>query len=107
MYQSIEALNTNQLNGLVVLEFGANWCGICKAAQPMIDQEFIRYPTIQRVKIEDAKGKRLGRLHAIKLWPTLIFLLDGVEIERLVRPTDAAQLEATLKNLVTTANKKA
>lgn len=99
MYQPTETLNPTQLNGLVVLEFGANWCGICKATQPLIEGAFIQYPNIQHIKIEDAKGKRLGRLHAIKLWPTLIFLKDGIEINRLVRPDNENQLEDALKNL--------
>jgi len=99
MYKPIEALNIVQLNGLVVLEFGANWCGICKAAQPLIDRAFVRHPNIQHIKIEDAKGKRLGRLYAIKLWPTLVLLKDGIEVERLVRPHDAGQLEDALKKL--------
>lgn len=99
MYKPIQVLKAEQLNGLVVLEFGANWCGICTAARPLIDRAFLQYPNIQRIKIEDAKGKRLGRLYAIKLWPTLIFLKDGIELERLVRPNDADLLEDTLKNL--------
>jgi thioredoxin 1 len=30
----------------------------------------------------------------VKLWPTLIFLRDGVEVARAVRPTSAADLDA-------------
>lgn len=93
MYQLIESLTADQLQGLIVLEFGANWCGICKAAQPMIQNTLSQYPHLKHIKIEDGKGKRLGRLHGIKLWPTLIFMKDGMEIQRLVRPRDADQIE--------------
>ena len=30
----------------------------------------------------------LGRSYRVKLWPTLVFLKDGKEVERLVRPTE-------------------
>jgi thioredoxin 1 len=35
----------------------------------------------------------------VKLWPTLIFLKDGVERERLVRPASAAEITAALIRL--------
>lgn len=97
MYQTIDVLNAEQLHGLVVLNFGANWCGICKAAQPMIESVLAQYPQFTHIKIEDAKSKRLGRLHSVKLWPTLIFMKDGTEMQRLVRPTDGYELEEAIQ----------
>ena len=38
------------------------------------------------------KGKRLGRTFGVKLWPTLIVMVDGHEAARLVRPHDLAEL---------------
>ncbi|HEY0843684.1 thioredoxin family protein [Methylotenera sp.] len=57
------------------------------------------YPNIHHIKIEDGKGQRLGRTYAVKLWPTLILLQDGVEIERLVRPLSKASISAALAKL--------
>ncbi len=39
--------------------------------------------------MENGSGRALSRSFNIKLWPTLIFLADGQEVARLVRPTDA------------------
>jgi thioredoxin 1 len=39
------------------------------------------------VKVADEPGKPLGRSYQVKLWPTLIVLLDGAEIARFVTPT--------------------
>ena len=75
-----------QLNGLTVIEFGANWCSYCQGAQAIIAKALLNYPNVKHIKIEDGKGQRLGRLYAVKLWPTLVFLKDGVELSRLVRP---------------------
>jgi thioredoxin 1 len=44
------------------------------------------------MKVEDGQGRPLGRSFRVKLWPTLIFLRDGKEIARLVRPASAAQV---------------
>lgn len=77
----------DQLPGAAMIEFGAEWCGYCKAAQPLIQHALAQHPAVQHLKIEDGKGQRLGRTYAVKLWPTLIFLKDGTEVKRIVRPT--------------------
>lgn len=86
----------NTLKGATVLEFGASWCGYCKAAQPTITSALSHFPNIRHIKIEDGKGRRLGRSFHVKLWPTLVFLKDGVELKRLVRDIDAGELRSGL-----------
>ncbi len=84
--------------GLTLLEFGTPWCGHCQRAQPLILQALNAHPAIAHVKVEDGPGRALGRSYRVKLWPTLVFLRDGVEVERLVRPQQAQELqEAILK----------
>ena len=87
------------LKGPAVIEFGASWCEYCQAAQPIIAAAFVKHPNVNHIKIEDGRGQRLGRTYAVKLWPTLIFLKDGIEISRLVRPTDTASIANALNEL--------
>ena len=82
------------LTGPAVLEFGANWCGICQAAQPLLRTAFAEYSNIPHFKVEDGPGRALGRSYRIKLWPTLIFLHDGKEVARVVRPDNLDELRA-------------
>ena len=82
----------DQLKGPAIVEFGANWCGYCQAAQSIIAAAAAKYPNVKHIKIEDGKGQRLGRTYSVKLWPTLVFLKDGVEVSRLVRPTQIAMV---------------
>jgi thioredoxin 1 len=77
-----------------VLEFGATWCGYCKAAQTDIASVLKRHPAVRHFKIEDGKGKPLGRSFRVKLWPTLVYLENGVEKGRVVRPENPAAIEA-------------
>ena len=79
----------DQLEGASVVEFGSPWCGHCRRAQPLIAEAFAAHPGVRHFKIADASGKRLGRSFGVKLWPTLVFLRDGKEMARLVRPADA------------------
>lgn len=84
------------MRGPVLLEFGVPWCPHCQAAQPRIAAALSRHPKVRHLKIEDGRGRRLGRSFQVKLWPTLIFLKDGVEIDRLTRPTEVSDIEESL-----------
>ncbi|ANN66608.1 thioredoxin family protein [Bordetella bronchialis] len=87
------------MKGAAVLEFGANWCPICQGAQPIIKQALARHADVRHIKVEDGKGKPLGRSYKVKLWPTLIFLRDGQEIARLVRPDNLRAIEDAVSGL--------
>lgn len=80
--------------GLTLLEFGTDWCGHCRAAQPAVTQAMAEHPQWQHLKVEDGSGRALGRSFRVKLWPTLVFLRDGQEMARLVRPTSVSELNA-------------
>lgn len=80
------------LSGPTLVEFGAEWCPHCQAVQPALRELLAKHPEVRHLKIEDGKGRRLGRSYAVKLWPNLVFVRDGKVLEQLARP-DGASLE--------------
>lgn len=82
--------------GLSMLEFGAAWCGHCQAAQPLIAAALQQRTDVRHVKVGDGPGRPLGRSYRVKLWPTLIFLKDGQEITRVVRPESSEEIRQGL-----------
>ena len=87
------------LPGPAVLEFGTGWCGHCQAAQPLVQAAFAGFPQVRHLRIEDGPGRRLGRSFGVKLWPTLVFLRDGAEVARLVRPTAVDAIDEALARI--------
>ena len=87
------------LAGPTLLEFGNAWCGHCRRAQPLIEQAFSGHDAVRHIKIADASARRLGRSFGVKLWPTLVFLKDGQEVARVVRPSDAEGIRQGLAQI--------
>jgi thioredoxin 1 len=88
--------DVERLAGVAVLEFGTDWCGICTAAQPIIQAGLATQGELKHLKVEDGSGRPLGRSFRVKLWPTLIFLRDGHEVARVVRPTQVEEVADAL-----------
>ena len=98
VYASIEPSrrDIDLLAGPAVVEFGTPWCGYCRAVQPRLAAALADHPDVRHVKIADGSGRALGRSFNVKLWPTLVFLREGQEIARLVRPATAGEIEQAL-----------
>lgn len=78
--------------GLLLLDFGTDWCGHCTAARAVVDAWCQARPLIDHLRVEDGRGRPLGRAFVVRLWPTLVLLRDGREIARVVRPREARDL---------------
>lgn len=97
-----EAFTFEQISkssGDVLLEFGAPWCGHCQAASSTINEVVSEHSELRHIKIYDGKGKRLGRMFKVKLWPTLILLHDGKEVARLVRPLRSDEVRQLISKI--------
>lgn len=97
--QTLSRDEVDDWSGSAVLEFGVDWCPHCQAAQGALQEALSEFPGIRHLKIEDGKGRRLGRSFQVKLWPTFIFLRDGAEVARAVRPTTPAEIRSGLKEI--------
>jgi thioredoxin 1 len=87
------------LPGATVIEFGTDWCGFCQGAQASIAKALEPHAGIRHLKVEDGPGRPLGRSFKVKLWPTLVFMRDGAEVARIVRPINAADIAEAFASL--------
>ncbi len=84
------------LTGPTLLEFGSPSCPHCRAAQALLAAAIAGHARVRHIKIEDGRGRPLGRSFGVKLWPTLVFLDRGRETTRLVRPVDSDAIRQAL-----------
>jgi thioredoxin 1 len=87
------------LPGATLVEFGSPWCGWCRRAQPLIAEALAAHPHVRHIKVADASGRQLGRSFGVKLWPTLVFLRDGQEAAKLVRPGKSEEIKEALAQI--------
>jgi thioredoxin 1 len=78
--------------GLLLLDFGTEWCGHCMAARAAVDAWVAAHPGLRHLRIVAGPGRPLGRSFRVKLWPSLVLLRDGAELARVVRPREARDL---------------
>jgi thioredoxin 1 len=97
-YAAIEPsrAEVDRLDGPSLLEFGSPTCGHSRAAQPLLAAALADHPGVRHIKVADASGRLLGRSYQVKLWPTLVFLSDGREMTRLIRPRDVSEIRRCL-----------
>lgn len=78
--------DVDALAGAVLVEFGAPWCPHCQAVQPQLAELFKQFPNVRHIKVEDGRGKPLGRSFRVKLWPNLVFMRGGQVVQQSARP---------------------
>ena len=91
--------DVDAFRGPVLLEFGASWCGVCRSTEPAVAAALAKHPHVRHLRIADGPGRPLGRSFRVKLWPTLIVMRDGTEVERLVRPRTVEAIDAALARI--------
>jgi thioredoxin 1 len=83
--------------GVVLADFYADWCGPCKALEPVVERlAETTEATVAKVDVDANQG--LASSYGVRGVPTLVLFADGEQVEQLV----GAQPEAQLRELIET-----
>lgn len=82
-----------------VVEFGAPWCGACKATEPQIEKSAQKYQGLEFAKIDVGKNSALASKMGVMSLPNVIVFKEGKVIEQMIGMTTANILNEKLAKI--------
>jgi thioredoxin 1 len=67
-------------DGIVFIDFWAEWCGPCKRFAPVFEQASERYTDITFAKVDTDDQRELSGRYGVRSIPTLVIYRDGIPV---------------------------
>jgi thioredoxin 1 len=87
-------------SGLVIADFSASWCSPCRALTPILETISSKNPDVKFIKVDIEANQKLSEDFQISSIPSLVFLKNGREVDRLFGYIDKEGVEMKLKSLI-------
>jgi thioredoxin 1 len=70
-------------NGLVLVDFWAEWCGPCKMMHPIFDRMAKKYRHIKFARVNVDQNQDISMKFGVQAIPTFIMFKDGKQVDRM------------------------
>jgi thioredoxin 1 len=70
--------------GISVVKFSAMWCAPCKLLNPIMKKIVEEFPKVKVFPIDVDDQPQLAKTYKIRNLPSVIFIRDGQEVNRIV-----------------------
>lgn len=79
-----------------LLKFEADWCSQCKALSPTLAKVIKEFPDVTLTKVDCEVDEELTIKYGIRSMPTLVYLIDNIEVGRLTGAVPADKIRELL-----------
>jgi len=87
--------------GNVLVDFGAEWCGPCKAMMPMMAKVSSEYQgRLQVYSVDIDKSPSLAARHGVMSVPTILFYKEGAAVDRIVGAVSERELRKRIEQTI-------
>jgi len=88
-------------NGVVMIDFWAVWCGPCRMIAPTVEELAKEYEgKVKVMKLNTDENPDVASKYKIMGIPTIIFIKNGQEADRIVGAVPKPQLKAKIDALI-------
>lgn len=81
-----------------VIDFYADWCAPCQAVKPMFEKASQEFKKVNFFKVNVDKNQRIVSEFGVRSLPTIVFVKDGEEVERITGMTYEEKLNEKLNS---------
>ena len=83
-------------DGLVMVDFWAEWCGPCRAVAPVLEG-LAAETGVQLLKVNVDENPGLAARYEVRSIPTILFVEDGEVVDRVVGAAPKAVFEGIVR----------
>ena len=86
--------------GLVLVDFYADWCGPCRIVAPIIEELSTQMQEVKFVKVNVDENPQLAQQYGVFSIPTFVIFKDGQKVGEFVGARDKEGFQAELKRFL-------
>ena len=89
----------SKLEGLVILDFWATWCGPCRLIAPIVEDLANEYEGKLKVfKLDVDNNQKTAMTFGIRSIPTVVIIKNGEEVDRILGAVSKQHIVDRIKN---------
>ncbi len=84
----------------VIVFFYADWCGPCRAIEPVMAElarDYVGKVVFYQMTVDEPDKGKVTEKYGIQAVPTILFLRNGQEVERIIGAVSRSLLENAIK----------